>query len=170
MPLPDLTDTTAWPDTLLADLRVAVQTEQERRYTLATAPAQAAQVAQQYRSAVEAALPPLQEGKHRDWTQPSGAHDSYPKGAIVSHSGKIWESQHPANVWEPGTDSRLWKDVTASAPPPEPTPSAAPFKAGESVKVGDLRTYKSVVYRAISAHTTADHWAPDVAHSLWAKN
>ena len=38
-----------------------------------------------------------------EWTQPTGAHDAYPAGAIVTHNGKTWENTHgDGNVWEPG--------------------------------------------------------------------
>ncbi|TFI01624.1 carbohydrate-binding protein [Micrococcus lylae] len=168
--LPDLTDTETWTDDDLDALRVAVLTEQERRYVLATAEARAEQTARQYRDAVEAALPPLAEGEHRAWFQLTGGHDAYPRGAVVAHGGKVWESEHPANVWEPGgigVDDRLWVDVTEDAPDPEPVPDAPEFKAGEQVKPGDFRTYNGTIYRCLQAHTTADHWAPDVAPSLW---
>jgi len=36
------------------------------------------------------------------WVQPTGAHDAYPRGAIVTHKGRTWESTIDANVWEPG--------------------------------------------------------------------
>ena len=165
--LPDLTDAETWADDDLDALRVAVLREQERRYVLATAEARAEQTAQQYHAAVEAALPPLAEGEHRAWKQPLGAHDAYPRGAVVAHDGKIWESLHPANAWAPGTDTRLWKDVTAAPPAPEPVPTGPEFKAGEAVKVGDIRTYQGVAYRVVQAHTTAAHWAPPLVPALW---
>lgn len=37
-----------------------------------------------------------------EWVQPTGAHDAYPVGAIVSHKGDVWENVTPNNVWEPG--------------------------------------------------------------------
>lgn len=42
------------------------------------------------------------------WTQPQGSHDAFPMGALVTHIGKTWESQHVANVWEPPTE---WAEV-----------------------------------------------------------
>jgi hypothetical protein len=37
------------------------------------------------------------------WVQPTGAHDAYPIGAVVSHKGKVWlNPTYAANVWEPG--------------------------------------------------------------------
>lgn len=169
---PDLTDAETWTDDDLDALRAAVLTEQERRYVLATAPDRAEQTARQYRDAVEAALPPLGEGEHRAWVQPLGGHDAYPRGAVVAHKGRVWESRNPANVWEPGgpgVPAGLWKDVTANAPEPEPVPSAPPFKAGEVVKPGDLRTYQGSVYAVIQGHTTADHWPPPAVPALWKK-
>jgi len=46
--------------------------------------------------------------KYRDpdvieaWVAPTGAHDAYPLGAIVTHNGQTWISIVDANVWEPG--------------------------------------------------------------------
>lgn len=39
------------------------------------------------------------------WIQPTGAHDAYSEGALVTHNGEVWRSIHPGertNVWEPG--------------------------------------------------------------------
>lgn len=36
------------------------------------------------------------------WKQPEGAHDTYNKGAEVSHKGYEWTSDVDGNVWEPG--------------------------------------------------------------------
>lgn len=37
-----------------------------------------------------------------EWVQPTGAHDAYALGAVVSHNGKVWVSTVDSNVWEPG--------------------------------------------------------------------
>ncbi len=42
------------------------------------------------------------------WHQPSGAHDAYAKGAVVSHNGQLWESTVDGNVWEPGVVADVW--------------------------------------------------------------
>lgn len=47
-----------------------------------------------------------------EWVQPTGAHDSYSKGAKVTHNGKKWISDIDANVWEPGTPSSNWTEYT----------------------------------------------------------
>ena len=36
------------------------------------------------------------------WVQPTGAHDAYPLGALVTYNGKTWESTVADNVWVPG--------------------------------------------------------------------
>lgn len=163
----NLTDRDAWSDDDLTALLNAVRTEQQRRWTLDNAEAEAEKITVRYHYAVEAELPPLAEGEHRAWKHPLGAHDAYPRGAVVAHNGKVWESLHPANAWAPGTDARLWKDVTANPPAPEPVPTGPEFKAGEAVKAGDMRTYQGVAYRVVQAHTTAAHWAPPLVPALW---
>jgi hypothetical protein len=37
-----------------------------------------------------------------DWVQPTGAHDAYSEGDLVTYGGQVWQSTAPANVWEPG--------------------------------------------------------------------
>lgn len=49
------------------------------------------------------------------WTQPTGAHDAFAKGAIVTHGGKEWVSLIPFNVWEPGVSG--WREVVAEGYP-----------------------------------------------------
>jgi hypothetical protein len=37
------------------------------------------------------------------WLQPTGAHDAYPLGFIVTHNGQTWQNTgSAANVWPPG--------------------------------------------------------------------
>lgn len=168
--LPDLTDPGTWPDDDLDRLRSAVLTEQERRYRLATAERRAEELAAQYHADKEVELPPLPEGKHRDWVQPRGAHDAYPRGAVVAHEGRVWENVTPANVWTPGTDTRLWKDVTKTAPAPAPTPAAAAWDGNsKAYKAGDHVTYKGATYRVIQPHTSQAGWTPDAVPALYAK-
>lgn len=49
-----------------------------------------------------------------EWIQPTGAHDSYAKGAKVTHNGKKWVSDVDSNVWEPGTPNGNWTEHTES--------------------------------------------------------
>jgi hypothetical protein len=36
------------------------------------------------------------------WIQPTGAHDAYPIGAVVTHAGQAWASITADNIWAPG--------------------------------------------------------------------
>ena len=45
-----------------------------------------------------------------EWVQPTGAHDAYSAGDVVSHNGKTWKSDISSNVWEPGVYG--WSEVT----------------------------------------------------------
>jgi hypothetical protein len=36
------------------------------------------------------------------WKQPTGAHDAYSVGSVVTHQGFTWRSTLASNVWEPG--------------------------------------------------------------------
>lgn len=96
-------DLTSLSDDDLAALRVQVLTEEERRYTLATAPDRADQLASDYLTATG-------HDPGTDWTQPTGAHDAYPRGWTVQHDGRTWTSLTPANVWEPGVSG--WRQIT----------------------------------------------------------
>lgn len=54
---------------------------------------------------------PTPTPEYSEWVQPTGAHDAYNTGDIVSHNGKIWKSNTAGNVWEPGVYG--WDEVTA---------------------------------------------------------
>lgn len=36
------------------------------------------------------------------WVQPTGGHDAYGNGAMVTYDGKVWKSTSAGNVWAPG--------------------------------------------------------------------
>ena len=102
--------------------------EQERRRTLANAPAQADDLARRYHTATG-----TQDGA--PWTQPQGAHDAYPEGWTVTHNGKTWESITPANVWEPGTSG--WREAFSDGDAPaewvQPSGEHDAYREGERV-------------------------------------
>lgn len=149
--LPDLTNTETWTDDDLDALRVAVLREQERRWTLRTAPERVAQEAERYAEAV-AAEPTV------EW----GEGTVIGPGQTVTEDGVEWRNTSGAWLSVPPSAYPLGYQRTKA--PAEPVPE---FKAGEQVKTGDLRSYKGTTYQCLQPHTTADHWAPDVAHSLW---
>lgn len=65
--------------------------------------------------------------------------------------------------WTPDATPALWQVVEA-----EPEPGETPaWAAGQTVAIGDLRTYDGVTYRCIQAHTTQAGWTPPVVPALW---
>lgn len=139
------------------------------RWRMAAAAVQAEQIARQYRADLEATLPPLKDGEHRPYVQPSGAHDAYPKRAVVTEGGKVWRSKIANNVLRPGSAGAddLWEDVTDNPPGPAPVQSAPRWRAGEAVKAGDVRKHTGVVYEALQAHTTQAGQEPPAVPALW---
>ena len=43
------------------------------------------------------------------WAAPTGAHDAYDNGDVVSHQGRLWRSKRDGNTSEPGTDA--WWEI-----------------------------------------------------------
>lgn len=51
------------------------------------------------------------------WSQPTGAHDAYNTGDVVSHNGALYQSLVDGNVWEPGAYDGLWEVYTHAEQP-----------------------------------------------------
>ena len=47
----------------------------------------------------------------QEFTQPTGAHDSYKNGDKVIFNDKVYESTIDNNVWSPATNPQGWKDL-----------------------------------------------------------
>lgn len=159
-----MTDLTTLTDEELDGLRVAVLTEQERRRTLADAPAQAVALADRYAAAIG-----RQDG---DPYQPvTGAHDAYPKGSIVIQSGDYyrataWASHAPDTTGAPW--ERVWPDGPGWTTAPPSAAGPIPWAVGQQVEVGDKRTHAGRLWSAKIAHTTHEAWAPSAAtHAVW---
>lgn len=45
---------------------------------------------------------PDEDGTPPEWVQPSGAHDTYRAGEMVTFDGAIWMSDVDNNAWQPG--------------------------------------------------------------------
>ena len=175
MTVPDLTNTSSWPDEDLIALYWACLAEQERRRRLIDLPAQVEQMTRQYLDARDGTQPTEQAETIADaaawpaWVQPTGAHDSYPAGWIVKHGGVLYRSLIAANVWEPGGEgvpAGLWETVTDAGDPPT-TPDAPEWAAGTAYTVGGTVTYGGQVYRCVQAHTASVGWKPSRVPALW---
>lgn len=141
-------------DDELDNLRVDVLTEQERRQTLANAPAQADDLARRYRTATG-----VQDGD--PWSQPQGAHDAYPEGWTVTHNGKTWVSLIPANVGEPGTSG--WREVTDDGAPAE---WVQPSGGHDAYQTGDRVTFEGAVWESV---IDGNVWSPTAHPAGWTK-
>ena len=47
-----------------------------------------------------------------EWKQPTGAHDAYNKGDIVSYNGKLYRSLIDGNVYSPDSYPAGWEEYT----------------------------------------------------------
>ena len=45
------------------------------------------------------------------WVQPTGAHDAYQTGDVVSFEGRVYRSTIDGNVWSPSAYPRGWEKV-----------------------------------------------------------
>ena len=128
----------------LVELSQRIEAEYRKRLTLEQAPLEVDRQIQAYQKAT---------GETREdggtWVQPSGALDSYPAGAKVTHGGKTWVSTVAANVWEPGIAG--WKaqgGVDAGGQPTIPDfvqpDSTTAYKTGDKVKYQG-KTYQSLI-------------------------
>lgn len=96
------------------------------------------------------------------WSQPSGAHDSYPVKWVVSHKGKKWESMVTGNVWEPGTTG--WREVSKDGAPME---WIQPLGAHDSYKRGEKVTHNGKTWVSNSPNNV---WEPGTNDILWAED
>lgn len=113
------------------------------------------------------------------WSDPGTDHAKmYAKGDIVSYGGKAWQSEVDGlNSWEPGAEgvySNVWLDITPAPVETAKQPDGSkanplPFKAGLQLTAGQYITYQDVTYKVVQGHTSADHWAPPNAPSLFTK-
>ena len=145
-------DLTTLTDEDLEALRVDVLNEQDRRRILTEAPARADQIAQQYVAAIG-----REDGDQ--WVAPTGAHNAYPQGAIVTHDGKTWESLIPNNVWTPGVSG--WRENVAEGHPAW----VQPLGAHDSYPLGWEVTHDGRDWTSLVAHNV---WAPGL--SGWREN
>lgn len=86
------------------------------------------------------------------WVQPTGAQDSYPAGAKVTHLGKVWLNTKPANLGAPGAAGwREFNEVVGLRPWKQPTNSENVYNIGDKVLyIG--KTWQST--------TAANVWEP----------
>lgn len=128
------------------------------------------------------------DGEVAPYVQPTGAHDAYHKGDMVTHEGKTWTCGDDVCAHAPGVAG--WEEVTAPEPeepptdepvdppkePIEPEPETeeppaeeepAPWQEGQVYAVDDLATWEDATYRCRQAHTAIAGWTPSAVPALW---
>lgn len=108
------------------------------------------------------------------WSQPSGAHDAYNTGDIVSYHGTLYESLINGNVWSPEAYPAGWQAVESGEDPEEPEPDpeepttypewVQPTGSHDAYNTGDRVTYNGKVYESTMDGNT---WSPDVYPQGW---
>lgn len=103
-------------------------------------------------------------GAAEDWVQPTHALNAYPRGAAVTHNGKVWDSLLSGNVGEPGHSGwreRATVDEDGRTVYPDyvqPTGQHDAYRSGERVTF-DGRVYESVIdWNAWSPADHAEGW------------
>jgi len=52
-----------------------------------------------------------EDGTPAEWAQPTGAHDAYQTGDLVTFEGEVWESVIDNNTWSPTDYPQGWEKV-----------------------------------------------------------
>lgn len=145
-------------DAELTELREAIDVELGRRNAAAHIETQIQHV---YESARDEGLIDGPE-PGGEWTQPTGAHDSYMTGDVVTWGGAEWVSTVTPNVWEPGVSG--WRQTSGPGGKDSPAPYQQPTGAHDAYNTGDLVTWNSAVYRAVQ---DAVVWSPTDWPAAW---
>ena len=146
-------DLTALTDDDLALHAQAVQVELDRRRLERDLPARIDSLVGEYQATQGL-------GQGEAWKAPTGAHDAYRIGAVVTRNGKTWESLTPANVWEPGVSG--WREAVAEGA--EPAEWVQPTGAHDSYKKGDRVRFEGKNYESLM---DGNVWSPAAYPAGW---
>lgn len=135
----DLTDVTL---DQLYELRLEVQAEIERR-----------QVPMQMDQLLRQSLAGEGVTSGDPWRQPTGAHDAYPMGWVVTHGDKMWESMLAGNVWEP---PQGWREM---AGPGEYPAWVRPLGAMDAYPLGAEVSHNDALWRSTVEENV---WEPGI--------
>ena len=146
-------DLTKYTDEQLNELEQALVEEQDRRRLAADLPTQIETLVDTYQTTVGL-------GQGEEWVQPTGVHDAYRIGAVVTRNGKVWDSLTPANVWAPGVSG--WRERTpegaGSAEWVQPTGAHDAYKKGDRVRFAG-KNYESLM--------NGNVWSPAAYPAGW---
>jgi hypothetical protein len=140
-------DWAAMPDAELAAEVQAGTAEKANREVIASAPAELVKLNREVLNA---------EGAKPDdaWRQPTGAHDAYPLGWVVTHNGSRWVSTLSTSVWEPGVTG--WDLLDEGAP----APWLQPLGSHDAYPNGAVVTHKGETW---TSNYDYNVWEPGVS-------
>ena len=149
-------------------IRMALRDEEARRTSLPFVEERENEIAEGW---LEANPPEIDEETNTPlWVQPTGAHNAWPAGAIVSYDGQLWQNIHTApNAWEPGNPQHMWRQMTFPAPDPNApaTPQAwvQPTGAHNAYAPGSVVSHNGKLWR--NSHTGGNAWEPGNPQHQW---
>ena len=141
-----MTNYETMPDDELVAAMHAIQAEHSRRTILKLAQDNNAGLTDAYLTSIGRAT-------GQPWTQPVGAHDSYPLGWEVTHGGKDWTSIVANNVWTPGMSG--WRENVTDGHPAW----VQPLGAHDAYATGAKVTHKGHIWQSSAASNV---WEPGV--------
>lgn len=146
-------------DLTLNELQELLGNAQEELAARTLAEQYSAKIDQVIREYSNAAGRDLAEGA--EYVAPTGAHDAYPKGSIVTHDGKTWKATRAGANGEPG-ESPDWIEVV----PEGVIPQWEQRHAGSAYEPGALVEHDGHVWRNDLDAVENGHM-PGVPHSGW---
>lgn len=159
----------------LDELYLACIREDERRRATITYLQQTLPSSQQ--QPLQESTPNGDPSQTAEFIQPTGTHDAYNIGALVSFKGTIYESLLAANVWSPTAYPRGWlkhePDQNSNNQKSEPEPEAEAdlilpvWASGLPVQSGEKYVYENQTFEVLQAHTTQADWTPPATPALW---
>lgn len=149
--MPDFTD---MPLDELQELLAAAQEELNARTLADQYGAKIDQVIREYASA---AGRDLEDGA--EYVPPSGAHNAYPKGAIVTYEGKTWRATRAGANGVPGQSPDWWL-----IPEEGEIPAWSQPHAGTEYELGAIVTHNGHVWE--NTHDV-NGWEPGTQGSQW---
>lgn len=150
-------DYTTMTDQQLVDMVDGAQEEIVRRQNVEAVNRDVAAVLRQARANGAAETPTPGD----PWKQPTGAHDAYMAGDVVTDNGKTWESTVDYNVWSPNVSG--WRERPADGGVPE---YVQPTGAHDAYNTGELVTFSGDVYKALQDGLV---WSPADYPQGWEK-
>lgn len=145
------TDLDQFPTDELESVMDSISRELSRRRAVREIPEQVLQLNLAYLEADE-------RPSGSPWRQPTGAHDSYPKGYEVAYKDAVWMSLLDGNVWEPGVSG--WREKGTGKYPAWVQPTGA----HDAYNVGDKVSFEGGCYESAQDSNT---WSPRDYAAAW---